>query len=165
VVQDINTVVVVVGWAALGRVVRAAAHARWKIDIPQSHRVVDPMGVGFLVLPPGSRSPTRADARPFVWLFLQLRTAVGGELLISPIGYAMIGKLDRPIPGHHDGKLDDGHRVASLFAGDFSGMLPEPGGTTALATNPEYAALFSRLGWGSTAAGVLLVLPCRSCAA
>jgi POT family proton-dependent oligopeptide transporter len=26
--------------------------------------------------------------------------------------------------------------LASLFAGDFSGMIPEPTGTTAIATNP-----------------------------
>ena len=39
--------------------------------------------------------------------------------------------------------------LASLFAGDFSGMVPEPTGTTAIATNPDYSKLFSRLGWGS----------------
>jgi POT family proton-dependent oligopeptide transporter len=46
--------------------------------------------------------------------------------------------------------------LASLFAGDFSGMVPEPTGTTAMATNPEYSKLFSRLGWGSFVAGVAL---------
>jgi POT family proton-dependent oligopeptide transporter len=46
--------------------------------------------------------------------------------------------------------------LASLFAGDFSGMIPEPAGTTALATNPEYASLFARLGWGSVATGAVL---------
>jgi POT family proton-dependent oligopeptide transporter len=48
--------------------------------------------------------------------------------------------------------------LASLFAGDFSGMIPEPAGSTALSTNAAYASLFSRLGWGSTAVGILLVL-------
>ena len=47
--------------------------------------------------------------------------------------------------------------LASLFAGDFSGMVPEPTGTTASATNHDYATLFARLGWGSFAAGVLLL--------
>jgi POT family proton-dependent oligopeptide transporter len=47
--------------------------------------------------------------------------------------------------------------LASLFAGDFSGMVPEPTGTTAIATNPDYSKLFSRLGWGSFIAGVALV--------
>ena len=47
--------------------------------------------------------------------------------------------------------------LASLFAGDFSGMIPEPTGTTAIATNPDYSRLFSRLGWGSFIAGVALI--------
>ena len=43
---------------------------------------------------------------------------------------------------------------SKLFAGDFSGMVPEPSGTAAIATNPAYATLFSRLGWGSVVVGV-----------
>jgi POT family proton-dependent oligopeptide transporter len=48
--------------------------------------------------------------------------------------------------------------LASLFAGDFSGMVPEPSGSTALSSNPAYASLFARLGWGSAIFGLLLVL-------
>ncbi|HQR24253.1 MAG TPA: hypothetical protein PK163_05665, partial [Steroidobacteraceae bacterium] len=82
-----------------------------------------------------------------------------GELLISPIGYAMIGKLaPRQYQGIMMGSWMLITGLASLFAGDFSGMVPEPAGTTAVATNPEYASLFARLGWGSTAVGVVLAL-------
>jgi proton-dependent oligopeptide transporter, POT family len=48
--------------------------------------------------------------------------------------------------------------LASLFAGDFSGMIPNPTGTTAVATNPEYAKLFAELGAGSLAVGIALVM-------
>jgi POT family proton-dependent oligopeptide transporter len=48
--------------------------------------------------------------------------------------------------------------LASLFAGDFSGMIPEPSGTTALATNPEYVKLFGALGAGSLVVGLALVV-------
>src|SRR5207302_4206355 len=48
--------------------------------------------------------------------------------------------------------------LASLFAGDFSGMIPEPTGTTAVATNAGYAKLFAELGAGSLAVGVVLVV-------
>ncbi len=48
--------------------------------------------------------------------------------------------------------------LASLFAGDSSGMIPEPTGTTAIATNPGYAKLFAELGAGSLAVGVALVV-------
>jgi len=47
---------------------------------------------------------------------------------------------------------------ASIFAGDFSGMIPEPTGTTAVATNPGYAKLFAELGAGSLAVGIMLVV-------
>jgi len=48
--------------------------------------------------------------------------------------------------------------LASLFAGDSSGMIPEPTGTTAVATNPGYAKLFAELGAGSLAVGVALAV-------
>jgi len=48
--------------------------------------------------------------------------------------------------------------LASLFAGEFSGMVPEPTGTTAASTNPAYARLFARLGWGSVAVGLVLAV-------
>jgi POT family proton-dependent oligopeptide transporter len=48
--------------------------------------------------------------------------------------------------------------LASLFAGDFSGMIPEPTGTTAVATNLGYAKLFAELGAGSLVVGIALVM-------
>ena len=48
--------------------------------------------------------------------------------------------------------------LASLFAGDFSGMIPEPTGTTAVATNPGYAKLFAELGAGSLLVGIALLV-------
>jgi POT family proton-dependent oligopeptide transporter len=47
--------------------------------------------------------------------------------------------------------------LASLFAGDFSGMIPEPNGATAVATNPGYVKLFAELGAGSLGVGIALV--------
>ena len=100
-----------------------------------------------------SRSPGRDQAgRPdgksaFAWLFVSYVLQSIGELLISPIGYAMIGKL---APKQYQGIMMGSWMLvtglASLFAGDFSGMVPEPTGTTAVATNPGYAKLFTELG-------------------
>lgn len=82
-----------------------------------------------------------------------------GELLISPVGYAMIGKL---APKQYQSVMMGSWMLvtvlASLFAGDFSGMIPEPTGATAAATNPGYAKLFAELGAGSFAVGVALVV-------
>jgi proton-dependent oligopeptide transporter, POT family len=76
-----------------------------------------------------------------------------------PIGYAMIGKL---APKQYQGVMMGSWMLvtglASLFAGDFSGMIPEPTGTTAVATNAGYAKLFTELGLGSLAVGIVLVV-------
>src|SRR5438105_2777036 len=69
----------------------------------------------------------------------------------------MIGKLaPKQYQGVMSWMLVTG--LASLFAGDFSGMIPEATGTTAIATNPGYAKLFAELGAGSLAVGIALVV-------
>jgi POT family proton-dependent oligopeptide transporter len=82
-----------------------------------------------------------------------------GELLISPIGYAMIGKL---APKQYQGIMMGSWMLvtglASLFAGDFSGMIPEPNEATAVVTNPEYVKLFTALGLGSLVVGIILLV-------
>jgi POT family proton-dependent oligopeptide transporter len=94
----------------------------------------------------------------FIWLFLNYVLQSIGELLIMPIGYAMIGKL---APKQYQGVMMGSWMLvtglASLFAGDFSGMIPEPTGTTIVATNAGYAKLFTELGLGSLAVGIVLV--------
>ena len=158
-VQNINTVVIVVGGPLLAALfTRLRAHG-WKIDIPQQFAAsLILMALGFLALPLGIALADASGRSPFFWLFASYVLQSIGELLISPIGYAMIGKL---APSKYQGIMMGTWMLvtglASLFAGDFSGMVPEPTGSTALATNPEYAKLFSRLGWGSFVAGVALI--------
>jgi len=159
-VQNINTVVIVVGGPILASLFARWRKRGWPIDIPLQFSIsLLLMGLGFLALPVGIGLADEAGRSAFFWLFLSYVLQSVGELLISPIGYAMIGKL---APTKYQGIMMGSWMMvtglASLFAGDFSGMIPEPHGTTALVTNPEYSQLFARLGWGSTAVGVVLVL-------
>ncbi len=159
-IQNINTVVIVVGGPLLAALFARLRARGWRIDVPQQFAVsLLLMGLGFLLLPVGIGL---ADARGMVgfeWLFWSYVLQSVGELLISPVGYAMIGQL---APRQHQGVMMGAWMLvtglASLFAGDFSGMLPEPSGTSPAATNPAYAHLFGQLGWGSVAVGVALVL-------
>ena len=66
------------------------------------------------------------------------------------------GVFGPPIAERNKSRKEPG--LASLFAGDFSGMIPEPTGTTAVATNAGYAKLFAELGAGSLAVGIALVV-------
>jgi len=159
-VQNINTVVIVLGGPLLAALFTRLRARGWRIDIPQQFAAsLILMALGFLVLPIGIAFADASGRSPFFWLFASYVLQSIGELLISPIGYAMIGKL---APSKYQGIMMGSWMLvtglASLFAGDFSGMVPEPAGTTAIATNPEYSKLFSRLGWGSFIAGVALIV-------
>ena len=71
----------------------------------------------------------------------------------------MIGKLaPRQYQGVMMGSWMLWTGLASLFAGDFSGMIPNPTGTTAAATNAGYAKLFTELGLVTLVVGVALVV-------
>jgi len=159
-VQNINTVSIVVGGPLLAALFAKWRARGWNVDIPSQFAVsLILMGLGFLALPVGISLADDSGRTAFVWLFVSYVLQSLGELLISPIGYAMIGKLaPRQYQGIMMGSWMLVTGLASLFAGDFSGMIPEPSGTTALLSNPEYISLFSRLGWGSTVVGAVLVL-------
>ncbi|MDQ2949470.1 MAG: MFS transporter, partial [Acidobacteriota bacterium] len=159
-IQNINTVCIVVGgplFAALFTRMRARG---WRIDIPKQFAAsLLLMAVAFLILPLGIKLAGVDGKSAFVWLFLSYVLQSIGELLIMPVGYAMIGKI---APKQYQGIMMGSWMLvtglASLFAGDFSGMIPEPTGTTALATNPDYMKLFAELGAGSLAVGIALVV-------
>ena len=160
-IQNINTVCIVVGGPLLASLFTRMRARGWKIDIPQQFATsLLLMALGFLILPIGIKLAGANGLSGFSWLFWSYVLQSVGELLISPIGYAMIGKL---APKQYQGIMMGSWMLwtglASLFAGDFSGMIPEPTGSTAVATNPGYMKLFAELGTGSLVVGIgLLVL-------
>src|SRR5438093_10638635 len=159
-IQNINTVCIVLGGPLLAAFFTRLRARGWRIDIPRQFATsLLLMALGFLILPLGIKLAGIDGKSAFGWLFMSYVLQSIGELLISPIGYAMIGKL---APKQYQGVMMGSWMLvtglASLFAGDFSGMIPEPTGTTAVATNPGYAKLFAELGAGSLAVGIALVV-------
>jgi POT family proton-dependent oligopeptide transporter len=159
-IQNINTVVIVVGGPLMSALFVRLRGLGWNIDIPkQFAAALLLMGVGFVILPAGIALADPRGMVAFSWLFASYLLQSIGELLISPIGYAMIGKL---APHRYQGIMMGSWMLvtglASLFAGDFSGMIPEPSEGTALTTNAVYSRLFAELGCGSLVVGVVLVV-------
>lgn len=159
-IQNINTIVIVFGGPSMSALFVRLRQRGWKIDVPLQFGIsLVLMGIGFLMLPAGIMFADDQGKSAFVWLFMSYVFQSVGELLISPVGYAMIGKLaPRKYQGVMMGSFMLVTGLASLFAGDFSGMIPEPSGTTALATNSTYASLFATLGAGSVAIGIVLLV-------
>ncbi|RZJ13802.1 MAG: MFS transporter [Rubrivivax sp.] len=163
-VQNINTVVIVIGGPWLAAVFTRWRAKGWPVDIPMQFAAsLVLMGLGFLTLPLGIQLADPATGRSdFFWLFLSYVLQSVGELLISPVGYAMIGRLaPRQYQGLMMGSWMLVTGLASLFAGDFSAVVPQPVEGAALATNAAYATLFTQLAVGSlvTAAVMFALRP------
>ncbi len=159
-ILNINTVCIVVGGPLLASLFTRMRARGWRIDIPkQFATALILMAFGFLILPLGIKLAGIDGKSAFVWLFMSYVLQSVGELLISPIGYAMIGKI---APKQYQGIMMGSWMLwtglASLFAGDFSGMIPAPEGSSAVATNPQYVTLFGALGVGSLVVGIALAL-------
>ena len=118
------------------------------------------MGLGFLALPAGIALADPATGRSaFFWIFLSYVLQSVGELLISPVGYAMVGKLaPRQYQGIMMGAFMLVTGLASLFANDFAGSIPTAQDAAPQVTNPFYSMLFGRLGWATIAVGAVLAL-------
>ena len=159
-IQNINTVCIVVGGPLLAALFTRMRARGWKIDIPQQFAAsLLLMALAFLILPVGIKLAGVDGLSGFSWLFWSYVLQSVGELLISPIGYAMIGKLaPRQYQGIMMGSWMLWTGLASLFAGDFSGMIPNPTGATAVSTNAGYIKLFTELGIITLAVGIALLV-------
>jgi POT family proton-dependent oligopeptide transporter len=159
-IQNINTVCIVVGGPLLAALFMRLRDRGWRIDIPKQFAAsLLLMAVAFLILPLGIKLAGGDGKSAFAWLFWSYVLQSIGELLISPIGYAMIGKLaPRQYQGVMMGSWMLWTGLASLFAGEFSGRIPNPVGTTPTATNDGYAKLFTELGLVTLAVGIGLVV-------
>ncbi|WP_208108349.1 peptide MFS transporter [Paludibacterium purpuratum] len=159
-IQNINTLVIVVGGPLMAWLFNRMRSRGRAIDIPaQFAASLFCMGLGMLVLPIGISLAGADGLVAFKWIALSYLLQSIGELLISPIGYAMIGKL---APARYQGVMMGCWMmvtgVASVLAGYISGLMPQNVGSTPVATNPGFSSVFNQLGWGSVATGVVLLL-------
>jgi POT family proton-dependent oligopeptide transporter len=160
-VQNINTIVIVICGPLLAALFTTLRERGWRIDVPkQFATAVALMGAGYLVLPLGIALADPVSGRSaFFWLFLSYVLQSVGELLISPVGYAMIGKL---APHKYQGVMMGAWMLltglASIFAGQLSKSIPTAQGTAPQLTNSFYSMLFGSLGWSTVAVGVVLAL-------
>ena len=158
-IQNINTVCIVIGGPLLASGFTRMRGRGWTIDIPQQFATsLILMALGFLILPLGI-AVAGSGKSAFVWIFASYVLQSIGELLISPVGYAMIGKI---APKQYQGVMMGFWMLitglASLFAGDFSSMIPEPDHIALADSNLQYMKLFGALGAGSLIVGIALVL-------
>ncbi|AZP13526.1 peptide MFS transporter [Undibacterium parvum] len=159
-IQNINSFAIMVGGPLVAIWFDKLRAKGWNIDIPRQFAAsLLLIGAGFLVLPLGISLAGADGLSAFKWIAISYLLQSLGELLISPVGYAMIGKLaPRQYQGLMMGTFMLCTGVASVLSSYFSGFIPEATEGLAHSTNPTYYSIFSNLGWGSVAVGVLMVI-------
>ncbi|MBC7404653.1 MAG: MFS transporter [Cytophaga sp.] len=159
-IQNINSFIIMIGGPLMSIWFNKLRSKGWNIDVPnQFSASLVLIGAGFLVLPVGIALAGADGLVAFKWIALSYFLQSIAELLISPIGYAMIGRLaPRQYQGVMMGTWMLVTGVASVFSSYFSGLIPEARAGLAASTNPTYTSIFSNLGWGSVAVGVVMML-------
>ena len=159
-IQNINTFIIMIGGPLMALLFDNLRAKGWIIDIPKQFSAsLILIGAGFLVLPIGIALAGSNGLVAFKWIAISYLLQSLAELLISPIGYAMIGRLaPRQYQGVMMGTWMLVTGVASILASYFSGLIPEASEGLAASTNPTYTRIFSYLGWSSVAVGLVMVV-------
>lgn len=159
-IQNINSFVIMIGGPLMAMLFDKLRARGWNIDIPrQFSAALILIGIAFLVLPLGIKTASMNGLVAFKWIFISYLLQSLAELLISPIGYAMIGKLaPRQYQGVMMGTWMLMTGTASILSSKFSGLIPEATEGLPSLTNPTYNYIFSVLGWGSVGVGIVLVV-------
>ncbi|MDF7676790.1 oligopeptide:H+ symporter [Neisseriaceae bacterium ESL0693] len=156
-VQNINTVCIVFGGPLMAYGFSCLRQRGWAIDIPsQFTTALICMGLGMLVLPLGLALTPAGQLVAFKWIVFSYVLQSLGELLISPVGYAMIGRL---APVRYQGLLMGCWMmvtgVASVLAGFISEQMSDTG---TVASDVHYSQTFMLLGGASMGMALILFL-------
>lgn len=158
-VQNINTIVIIIGGPLLSFVFSHLRDRGININIPlQFSLALFMIGIAFAILPIGIHF---ADAQGYVnfnWILASYILQSSGELFISPIGYAMVGQL-APVRlrGLMMGTWMMIIGVAAILSDYFSKMaLGTTDSINPLVTNSSYSHTFGILGWSAIGVSMFL---------
>jgi POT family proton-dependent oligopeptide transporter len=159
-IQNINSVTIIIGAPLLGILFIWLKNKIKSPILPLQYSAgLIISGLALLILPIGI-SLSSNGYTAFGWLFTTYVFQAIAELLISPIGYSMVGQL---VPARWQSicmgstLLNSG--VAAVLSSFFSNAaLGKSGSSNPLVSNPSYSHMFTTLGWSTVAVGVLLIL-------
>lgn len=160
--QNINTIAIVVGGPVLGVLFSRMRSKGIGINIPtQFALALLFIGVAFAILPIGIAYANSQGMVSPAWIVSSFILQSIGELLISPIGYAMIGSLaPAPLQGIMMGMWMLNTGVGATLSSYSSNlMIVGQESSSPLLTNSGYSHVFLMLGlFAITSSFVLLIL-------
>jgi POT family proton-dependent oligopeptide transporter len=160
-VQNINTIVIILGGPLLSVLFTHLRHRGIRITIPlQFSFALLMIGIAFAILPIGIHFADAEGYSDFNWILASFILQSIGELFISPIGYAMVGQLaPQRLQGLMMGTWLMVTGVGATLSDYFSKMaLGTTQSTDPLLTNASFSHTFAILGWTSIVVGVGLFI-------
>ncbi len=157
--QNINTVIIVIGGPLMASLNQRLRKKGFKISIPfQFTTALFLIGFGFLILPLGIHYANPQGYSAIGWVVGCYFFQSIGELFISPIGYAMVGQL---IPAKMQGLAMGAWLmvtgVAAILSNYFSQLaLGASDAKNPLLTNASYSSAFFQLGIYAIIGSILL---------
>ncbi|WP_367607896.1 peptide MFS transporter [Legionella sp. W05-934-2] len=147
-INNINSFVIILGAPLVAWVVSTLQNKGYQL--PESKQFVFAflfLAVSFLLLSMGIKFSDIAGRTALYWVFLHIFTQGFAELLIGPVGYAMIGRI---APTHLQGLLMGTWMMVSgvsvALSHYFSNEMVKTNATDPLITNADYAHVFNQLG-------------------
>ena len=159
--QNINTVCIVIGGPLLAGALHLMRRHGFEVNIPmQFCLALFFIGLSFIILPLGIHWANNQGLVNSVWIVGCYTLQSLGELLISPVGYAMIGYL---APVRLQGMMMGMWMLGTGVGGTLSSyssnwMIAGQDSTLPLATNAGYRHVFLILGSVAISASIILFL-------
>jgi POT family proton-dependent oligopeptide transporter len=157
--RNVNTVSIVIGGPIMGFILNKMRRQGIQINIPtQFALALLCTGIAFVVLPIGIAYANNEGMVNPSWIVLSYLLQSLGELLIAPIGYAMIGYLAPPsLLGIMMGMWMLTSGIGSILSSYSSNwMIAGKNTISPLATNSGYSHVFLILGLFTIASSVIL---------
>lgn len=158
-VQNINTIVIIIGGPVLSAIFTQMRERGININIPfQFSLALVLVGISLAILPFGIGMANAQGLTSFNWILASYILMSAGELFISPIGYAMVGQLaPLRLRGLMMGMWMMITGVAAILSDHFSKVaLGSSHSIDPLITNASFSQTFGLLGWSAIVAGVIL---------
>lgn len=159
--NNINTFIIVVGGPMLAVWFKKKRESGTDLSYPLLFSIaLTLIGSAFVLMKLGVMLTPKGHLVPMIWVVLNNILLTLGELFLSPVGVAMVGKL---APHGKQGVLlgmwSMVSGIASIISKSLSQMmvLPDPGHQS-LSGIDSYASVFNEIGWCAIIGGALLFL-------
>ncbi|MCB1109501.1 MAG: oligopeptide:H+ symporter [Chlamydiia bacterium] len=156
---NINTIIIILAGPTLAHICKKLRAKGYIIRIPIQFAIALVLiGIGFALIPVGIHFANPQGISAFSWVIISYVLQSLGEILLSPIGYAMIGQL---IPSKLQGLMMGTWLMVVGVAATLSNFFSQMGFDDSkmrnpLDTNPAFSETFNLLGWSSILTGGIL---------